>query len=160
MTATARLGEFVVGARPPAGARARAATAVLDTVGVTLAGASEPAARIVQAMVATEGEIPAECLARSAARARGSAALASSTAAPHSTTTTCVLSRWRIQAPLVPATLAVGELEGSSGCDVLDAYFCWLRDRSAARTADEPTTLSARLALHGDAGNDPALRRR
>ena len=46
--ATARLGDFVSDAAPPPAARARAAIAVLDTVGVTLAGASEPASLIVQ----------------------------------------------------------------------------------------------------------------
>ena len=49
------LGEFVASSMPPAAARARAAQAVLDTIGVTLAGASEPAARIVQAVVSAEG---------------------------------------------------------------------------------------------------------
>ena len=53
--ATARLGDFVSDAAPPAGARARAAIAVLDTVGVTLAGASEPAGLIVRQVVAAEG---------------------------------------------------------------------------------------------------------
>ena len=53
--AAARLGDFVSEAAPPAGARARAAIAVLDTVGVTLAGASEPASRIVRQVIAAEG---------------------------------------------------------------------------------------------------------
>ena len=55
MTITERLGEFVTGAAPPSEARDRAAVAVLDTVGVILAGAGEPASRIVQAVVASEG---------------------------------------------------------------------------------------------------------
>src|SRR6185436_803067 len=41
------LADFVVTAMPPSEARVTAARAVLDTIGVTLAGASEPAARIV-----------------------------------------------------------------------------------------------------------------
>ena len=43
--ATARLGDFVSDAAPPDDARARAATAILDTVGVTLAGVPEPEVR-------------------------------------------------------------------------------------------------------------------
>jgi 2-methylcitrate dehydratase PrpD len=123
MTATARLGEFVVGARPPAEARARAATAVLDTVGVTLAGASEPAGRIVQAMVATEGGDSCGVFGTRKRASASGAALANGTAA-HALDydDMCFVSLAHPSAPLVPATLAVGELEACSGYDVLDAY--------------------------------------
>ncbi|MGH9173578.1 MAG: MmgE/PrpD family protein, partial [Vicinamibacterales bacterium] len=81
MTATARLGDFVVGARPPAEALARAAGAVLDTVGVTLAGASERASRIVQAMVATEGGDTCSVFGTLDRASASAAALANGTAA-------------------------------------------------------------------------------
>ena len=56
------LAAFVVSATPPREARATAARAVLDTVGVTLAGATEPAARIVQKVIASEGSGPCRVL--------------------------------------------------------------------------------------------------
>jgi 2-methylcitrate dehydratase PrpD len=123
MTAISRLGEFVVGARPPAEARARAAIAVLDTVGVTLAGASEPAARIVQAVVASEGGDACGVFGTTTRASASGAALANGTAA-HALDydDMCFVSLAHPSAPLVPAALAAGELEGSTGCDVLDAY--------------------------------------
>ena len=57
----ARIAEFVTVAEMPGDARVPAAAAVLDTVGVTLAGASEPVARIVQQVAASEvgrGHVP------------------------------------------------------------------------------------------------------
>jgi len=52
------LAEFVARATPPPAARARGAAAIRDTLGVMLAGATEPAARLVQAMAADEGRGP------------------------------------------------------------------------------------------------------
>ncbi len=123
MTAISRLSEFVVGARPPAEARARAAIAVLDTVGVTLAGASEPAGRIVQAVVASEGGDACRVFGTPTRASASGAALANGTAA-HALDydDMCFVSLAHPSAPLVPAALAAGELEGSTGCDVLDAY--------------------------------------
>ncbi len=113
----------MVGARPPAEARARAATAVLDTVGVTLAGASEPAGRIVQAVVASEGGDACRVFGTTTRASASGAALANGTAA-HALDydDMCFVSLAHPSAPLVPAALAAGELEGSTGCDVLDAY--------------------------------------
>ena len=123
MTAMSRLSEFVVGARPPAEARARAAIAVLDTVGVTLAGASEPAGRIVQAVVASEGGDACRVFGTTTRASASGAALANGTAA-HALDydDMCFVSLAHPSAPLVPAALAAGELVGSTGCDVLDAY--------------------------------------
>ena len=49
---------FVAEANPPAEARAVAARACLDTIGVTYAGATEPAARAVQRVVEADGPGP------------------------------------------------------------------------------------------------------
>ncbi|HEX2461549.1 MAG TPA: hypothetical protein VHJ58_15505, partial [Vicinamibacterales bacterium] len=51
----ARLADFVASATPPAVALTCAASAIRDTIGVTLAGAVEPAARIAQSMATEEG---------------------------------------------------------------------------------------------------------
>ena len=123
MTAAARLGAFVVSAQVPAEARARAAVAFLDTVGVTLAGASEPAGRIVQAVVAAEGGDACGVFGTPVRASASGAALANGTAA-HALDydDMCFVSLAHPSAPLVPALLAVGELTGSSGRALLDAY--------------------------------------
>ena len=65
-------------ARGPRGGRARA---VLDTVGVTLAGAAEPAARIVQRWWQPDGGGPCRVLGTALRASAGNAALANGTAA-------------------------------------------------------------------------------
>ena len=120
---TARLGEFVNAAAPPPDARARAATAVLDTVGVTLAGVSEPASVIVQRVVAVEGGDACGVFGTATRASMSGAALANGTAA-HALDydDMCFVSLAHPSAPLVPAVLAAGESEGLPGGAVLDAY--------------------------------------
>ena len=127
--AIAALGEFVARAEPPAAARRRAAAAVLDTIGVTLAGAAEPAARIVQAVVSEEG--PEGAGARHACRILGTTARASASNAALANGTAahaldyddmCFVSIAHPSAPLVAAAIAAGEAAGASGTALLDAY--------------------------------------
>jgi 2-methylcitrate dehydratase PrpD len=120
---TARLGDFAVGGAPPAEARKRAAAAFLDTVGVTLAGTSEPASRIVRDMVATEGGDGCVVFGTPVRASAGSAALANGTAA-HALDydDMCFVSLAHPSAPLVSAVLAAAELSGATGRAVLDAY--------------------------------------
>jgi len=122
-TVISRLAAFTIGATPPAEARARAARAVLDTVGVTLAGASEPVSRIVQGVVATEGSDACAVFGRPGRASAAGAALANGTAA-HALDydDMCFVSLAHPSAPLVPAALAAAELAGSSGAATLDAY--------------------------------------
>ena len=125
------LATFVTTAQPPAAARARAAAAFLDTVGVTLAGAVEPAARIVQTTICEGGGRvfrpgDGEGCAVLGTNLRASApdaALANGTAA-HALDydDMCFVSLAHPSAPLVPALLAVGDMCGPSGTAVLDAY--------------------------------------
>ena len=121
--ATARLGDFVSDAAPPAGARARAAIAVLDTVGVTLAGASEPASLIVRQVVAAEGGDACGVFGTPVRASMSGAALANGTAA-HALDydDMCFVSLAHPSAPLVPAVLAAAESERLTGRAVLDAY--------------------------------------
>jgi len=117
------LAQFIVDARPPGDARHRAATAFLDTVGVMLAGASEPAARAVQRVISTFGEGRSPVLGTDIRTSPAGAALANGTAA-HALDydDMCFVSLAHPSAPLVPAILAVGEIAGSSGQAALDAY--------------------------------------
>ena len=117
------LGEFVASSMPPAAARARAAQAVLDTIGVTLAGASEPAARIVQAVVSAEGGDACRILGTVARASASNAALANGTAA-HALDydDMCFVSLAHPSAPLVGAAIASAESSGASGAALLDGY--------------------------------------
>jgi 2-methylcitrate dehydratase PrpD len=121
--ATARFAEFIAGAAPPNDARSRAAAAVLDTVGVMLAGASEPAARIVQDVVSTEGGDRCRVLGTRLRASAGGAALANGTAA-HALDydDMCFVSLAHPSAPLVSAALAAAEIASASGRALLDAY--------------------------------------
>ena len=115
--------DFIVGATPPAGARAAAARAVLDTIGVTLAGASEPAARSVQRVVAEEGPGLCRVLGTAMTASATNAALANGTAAhAHDFDDMCFVSLAHPSAPLVACALAAAELAGAGGPALLDAY--------------------------------------
>jgi 2-methylcitrate dehydratase PrpD len=120
---TTRLGDFIVNARPPSEARARAAIAMLDTVGVSLAGAAEPCSRIVQAAVAAEGGHACAVFGARMRAGAGGAALANGTAA-HALDydDMCFVSLAHPSAPLVPAILAAAETIGASGRATVDAY--------------------------------------
>jgi 2-methylcitrate dehydratase PrpD len=121
--ATARLGDFVSDAAPPPAARARAAIAVLDTVGVALAGASEPATLIVRQLVTADNGGACTVFGTAARAGMSGAALANGTAA-HALDydDMCFVSLAHPSAPLVPAVLATAESERLSGRAVLDAY--------------------------------------
>jgi 2-methylcitrate dehydratase PrpD len=117
------LADFIVSAAPPDAARGAAARAVLDTVGVALAGSVEPAARIVQRVVADEGTGPFTVFGCSAGASAPNAALANGTAA-HALDfdDMCFVSLAHPSAPLVAAAFAAAEHAGASGRSLLDAY--------------------------------------
>lgn len=121
--ALAQLGAWLAGTTPPPEARARAAAAVLDTIGVTLAGASEPASRIVQDVVRAEGGEGATVLGTALGASATGAALANGTAA-HALDfdDMCFVSLAHPSAPLVAALLAAAEAQGAPGRGLLDAY--------------------------------------
>src|SRR4051794_17534069 len=118
------LADFVATADIPPKARARAQTAVLDTVGVTLAGSVEPAARIVQKVVAAEGGAPRSSVLGTAQRTSASAAALANGTAAHALDydDMCFVSLAHPSAPLVAAALAAAELAGASGRALLDGY--------------------------------------
>jgi 2-methylcitrate dehydratase PrpD len=118
-----RIAEFAIDGDIPAAARQRAGAALLDTVGVTLAGASEPAARIVQQVVAGEGGDGCTILGAAGRASPASAALANGTAA-HALDfdDMCFVSLAHPSAPLVAAAIAAGEVAAAGGRALLDAY--------------------------------------
>ena len=120
---TASIAEFVVKAAPPSRARERAAIAVTDTVGVALAGASEPAARIVRSTITSESRGNCRILG-TAERASASEAASANGVAIHALDfdDMCFVSMAHPSCALVPAALGSAELADASGRAVLDAY--------------------------------------
>ena len=119
----AGLSEFVSAGAPPADARHRAAIAVCDTIGVILAGAPEPAARIARTVVGADGHGPCRVLGTSSSASAADAALLNGVAA-HALDfdDMCFVSLAHPSCALVPAALAAAELVEASGRSVLDAY--------------------------------------
>jgi 2-methylcitrate dehydratase PrpD len=119
----ANIADFIHRANVSADARACAATAFKDTIGVMLAGASEPAARIAQAMAAEDGIGQCRVLGTSLHTSPELAALANGVAA-HSLDydDMCFVSLAHPSCALVPSILAVGELVHARAAALLDAY--------------------------------------
>ena len=115
------LAGFVATAAPPAAARSAAARALLDTIGVTLAGASQPAARIVQRVIEADGRGPCRVLGTALCASAGNAALANGTAA-HALDYDDIFVSPAPSAPLVAAALAAGRRGRRVGPALLDAY--------------------------------------
>src|SRR4029450_11014539 len=111
-----RIAEFAIDGDIPAAARHPAGAPLLDPVGVTLAGASEPAARIVQQVVAGEGGDGCTILGAAGRASPASAALANGTAA-HALDfdDMCFVSLAHPSAPLVAAGIAAGGVAAGGG---------------------------------------------
>src|SRR5581483_9824249 len=124
MSAISPLATFVVSSSVPAAALLPARNAFIDTIGVTLAGAVEPASRIVQKLVELEGCVPRSSVLGTQLRTSVSwAALANGTAA-HALDfdDMCFVSLAHPSAPLVTAAMVMSEELGASGKAMLEAY--------------------------------------
>ncbi|OGL00345.1 MAG: hypothetical protein A3E31_10905 [Candidatus Rokubacteria bacterium RIFCSPHIGHO2_12_FULL_73_22] len=143
MSATARLAEFVVKTSfedcPPE-AIAGVRRAALDTLGVTLAGASEPAARLVRRVVRAEGGTRlATVIGTRLVTAPGWAALANGTAGhAHDFDDTSFALMGHPSVPLLSAALAAGEAEMADGRAVVLAYVVGFEVGAALGTAVNP----------------------
>jgi 2-methylcitrate dehydratase PrpD len=118
-----RLARFISVAVPPSEARARASAAILDTVGVTLAGAVEPAARIARSVAAQESAGASIVFGAAERLSPSAAALANGTAA-HALDydDMCFVSLAHPSAPLVAGAVAAAEAAAASGAALLEAY--------------------------------------
>src|SRR5438270_962474 len=124
MAAITRIAEFITQTDVPKDALVVVRSAFLDTVGCTLAGSVEPAARIVQKLAASEaGSGSSRILGTELSVNAGWAALANGTAA-HALDydDMCFVSLAHPSAPLVSALLALGEKTGAPGRTLLEAY--------------------------------------
>ena len=118
-----KVAEFITVGHPPAEARRRAVTALVDTVGVILAGVPEPAAKIIRQTVVAESQGNCTVLGTSEHASAGDAALANGVAAhAHDYDDMCFVSLAHPSCALVPSILATGELTGTAGAALLDAY--------------------------------------
>ena len=127
MSVTARLAEFAVKTsleECPPEALARVRLAALDTLGVMLAGAGEPAARAVRAVARAEGGTPlATVVGTRFVTAPGWAALANGTAGhAHDFDDTNFALMGHPSVPLLATALAAGEAEMADGRAVALAY--------------------------------------
>ncbi|PYM62327.1 MAG: MmgE/PrpD family protein [Candidatus Rokuibacteriota bacterium] len=127
MSLTARVAEFAVKTSledcPPE-ALARVRLAALDTLGVMLAGAGEPAARAVRAVARAEGGTPlATVVGTRLVTSPGWAALANGTAGhAHDFDDTNFALMGHPSVPLLAVALAAGEAETADGRAVTLAY--------------------------------------
>lgn len=127
MNFTRRLAEFVACTTReaiPGDARLRARRAVLDTLGVALAGSREEASRTVAEMVREAGGRGQAAVLGHALRAPAAEAAFVNGTSAHALDFDDVSASMRghPSAPLLPALLALGERLGSAGRDVIDAY--------------------------------------
>src|SRR5882672_10391622 len=127
MRATSMLAEFIVKSRwedCPAAAVDAARRAILDCVGVMLAGSAEPAARIIQQIAESEGGAPLATIVGTRRRTGAVwAALANGTAAhalDFDDTNFAMLGH--PSAPVLSAALAAGELALADGRALVHAF--------------------------------------
>ena len=167
-----QMAAFVAESRPPTDAHVRALTALIDTVGVALAGSIEPAAQIVRRTFGPnpgtpgpwhQGSLaPSSVWGSSLRLSPPDAALANGTAA-HALDydDMCFVSLAHPSAPLVPAIVAVAEWMGATGRAVLGAYVvgfeiqarlgCLMNPRHYQRGWHCTSTLGALSAAAGSA---------
>lgn len=125
MALSLELGRFVTGLRYediPADVRAAIKTAFVDATGVAIAGAAEPAPRIVRSII-TPGGAEATLLGRQGKASAVDAAWVNGTAA-HALDYDDISQRaiGHVSSALVPAVLAEAEAVGASGRQMLVAY--------------------------------------
>src|SRR5262249_58748030 len=130
----ARVAGFVGAAAPRVEARSTAAQALLDTMGVALAGVREPAAQVVQQVIGGEGTGPCAVIGTPLRASPSNAALANGTAA-HALDfdDMCFVSLAHPSAPLVAAALAAGGDWPARGGAPRDAHAGGLEVEAAPR---------------------------
>ena len=143
MSAAARLAEFVVKTsleECPPEALARVRRAALDTVGVMLAGAAEPVARIVRRIVRAEGGIAlATVVGTSLKTSPGWAALANGAAGhAHDFDDTNFALLGHPSVPLLSTALAAAEAEMADGRALVLSYIVGFEVDVALGTALNP----------------------
>src|SRR3989442_701718 len=143
MSAIARIAEFVVKTRLddcPRDAIASVRRAALDSIGVMLAGSTEPIARIVREVARAEGGTPLCTVVGASLRTSPTwAALANGAAGhAHDFDDTSFALMGHPSVPLLAAALAAGEAETADGAAVTLAYLIGFEVDAAVGTAINP----------------------
>jgi 2-methylcitrate dehydratase PrpD len=143
MSAIARIAEFVVKTRLddcPREAIASVRRAALDSLGVMLAGSTEPIARIVREVVRAEGGTPLCTVIGASLRTSPTwAALANGAAGhAHDFDDTSFALMGHPSVPLLAAALAAGEAEPADGAGVVLAYLLGFEVDGAIGSAINP----------------------
>jgi len=143
MSATARIAEFVVKtslADCPDAAVALVRRATLDTLGVMLAGAAEPAAVAVRAVIRAEGSTPLCTIVGTSMRTAPTwAALANGTAGhAHDFDDTSFALLGHPSVPLLAAALACAEADTTDGATVVLGYLIGFEVSTALGLALNP----------------------
>jgi 2-methylcitrate dehydratase PrpD len=122
-TSTEQLAEFVTSATPPAPAGEPAAAAFRDTIGVIVAGVSQPAAQKVQKVAVEDGRGECRIIGTKERTSPELAALANGVAA-HALDydDMCFVSLAHPSCVLVPAAIAAAEIQHAPGRMLIDAY--------------------------------------
>ena len=121
---TARVVDFVAGfdlKAVPALAIERARLAFIDTVGVMLAEAAEPAA-IVLELVRTEGAAPAASIVGQSLRSSPQLAALANGVASHALDFDFTYTQGQLLAPVIPALLPLAESTGATPAETLAAF--------------------------------------
>ena len=127
MSVTERMAEFIVETKWsdfPVLVIERAKKAVVDTVGVTLAGAGEPVGRIVTDFARRLGGAPEATIIGVGARAAAPMAALANGAMGHALDfdDSSYLLNGHPSVGVLPAVLAQGEVQGATGREVLEAF--------------------------------------
>jgi len=143
MSATARVAEFVVKtalADCPDAAVAQVRRAALDTLGVMLAGAAEPAAVAVRAVIRAEGGTPLCTVVGTPLRTAPTwAALANGTAGhAHDFDDTNFVLLGHPSVPLLATALACAEAETTDGASIVLGYLIGFEVSAALGRALNP----------------------
>ena len=159
---TEKLARFVTENRVadiPQDVIAGARNAVIDTVGVALAGTLEPAGEIALRWVNELGAKPqANCWGQNAGSSPAEAAFANGICAHALDFDDSLPSlRGHPSATMVPAALAVAEASGSSGAEILPAYALGLEIAGKLGRGDGPSRRGC-MRLHGTPFSSTAVR--
>ena len=164
MNTTSMLAEFITKSRLedcPEAALYGARRAILDCLGVMLAGAIPPAARILQQVAQAEGGLPLATVVGTGRRTGAVwAALCNGTAAhalDFDDTNFALMGH--PSAPVLAASLAAGELALADGRAVLHAFLLGFEVETTLAEGHQPRALRAWLARHLYA-RDPGRPRR
>ncbi len=127
MEITKRLAEFVLKTPPgsiPSEALEEAKSAIMDCLGVTLAGSGEEIGRIIKEFVRNMGGTPTSSVIGGGFKTSAPAAALANGIMGHALDFDDIAPGllFHPSVPLVPAILAVAEMEPSSGRSVLEAY--------------------------------------